>query len=400
MGESLVPLRDTEPSTAIKKALIAGDLSSLSTEDRVIYYHLKCKSLGLNPLSRPFAYLMLNGKLVLYALKDCKEQLRKIHGVSLKIISQRREGNLYLTHVQATDREGRTDEDMGYADLSKAKNGDDLGNAMLRSITKAKSRATLSICGLGILDESEVDSVPGANVDEESQQGLPAGDDTAVETIPGVKRSSRAEEAPAPSTSAADVSEEAQSREEAMRAIVTLLKHHFPEDRSQAMGVVRPAFGIDKWSAMKAKSVEDLRVGYERLLMVLEPHEDDVPEFAPPVPQDASPDVEATPIRDEPRSSPTDDVAAQEGQQRGASEPTSLDPDTGEPTQTGTALSGTYATPPQIAALKRMARQVGDDAAADVQDLLEQHPDGLDVTVYHLVHQRLTARKAATQETT
>ena len=35
-----------------------------------------------------------------------------------------------------------------------------LANAFLKSETKAKRRVTLSICGLGLLDESEVDSIP------------------------------------------------------------------------------------------------------------------------------------------------------------------------------------------------------------------------------------------------
>ncbi len=33
---------------------------------------------------------------------------------------------------------------------------------MMRAITKAKRRATLSICGLGLLDESELDGIPEA----------------------------------------------------------------------------------------------------------------------------------------------------------------------------------------------------------------------------------------------
>jgi hypothetical protein len=33
---------------------------------------------------------------------------------------------------------------------------------ILKAVTKAKRRVTLSICGLGFLDETEVDSIPGA----------------------------------------------------------------------------------------------------------------------------------------------------------------------------------------------------------------------------------------------
>ena len=40
--------------------------------------------------------------------------------------------------------------------------GDTLANALMKASTKAKRRATLSICGLGVLDESEIETIPGA----------------------------------------------------------------------------------------------------------------------------------------------------------------------------------------------------------------------------------------------
>jgi len=40
--------------------------------------------------------------------------------------------------------------------------GEARSNAMMKAETKAKRRVTLSICGLGMLDESETDSIPGA----------------------------------------------------------------------------------------------------------------------------------------------------------------------------------------------------------------------------------------------
>ena len=72
-----------------------------------------------------------------------------------------------------------------------------------------------------------------------------------------------------------------------------------------------------------------------------------------------------------------------------------------EPASTSDASAdGPYATPQQIAALKRLAQQVGDEAYADVQDMLEHHPEGLVLGVYEIVRQRLRARKAAKKEDT
>src|SRR5262245_42673186 len=45
-----------------EKVLIEGDLSQLSPADRVQYYIALCKSVGLNPLSKPFEYLKLEKK--------------------------------------------------------------------------------------------------------------------------------------------------------------------------------------------------------------------------------------------------------------------------------------------------------------------------------------------------
>jgi hypothetical protein len=59
---------------------------------------------------------------------------------------------------------------------------------------------------------------------------------------------------------------------------------------------------------------------------------------------------------------------------------------------------GPCATPQQITGLKRLAQHVGDDAYADVQDMLEHHREGLGLDVYEIVKQRLRARKAAKKE--
>ena len=66
-----------------------------------------------NPWTKPFEFLRLSGKLQLYARKDCTEQLRKLHGVSLKIVGRELVDGVYVVTSQATDRTGRTDESIG-----------------------------------------------------------------------------------------------------------------------------------------------------------------------------------------------------------------------------------------------------------------------------------------------
>lgn len=139
---------------AIETALVKGDLSLLTTEQRIIHVKNVCESLGINPLTRPFDYISYQGKLVLYANKDCASQLRKKDNVSLEVKSTVLTDNIYTVTVSA--RSGcRTDEEIGVLDVTGLK-GTALANAMMKTLTKAKRRATLSICGLGFPDESEV----------------------------------------------------------------------------------------------------------------------------------------------------------------------------------------------------------------------------------------------------
>ena len=151
-----------DPANAGKIAeqvFISGDLTPLKPEQRAHYYHLICESLGLNPLTKPFEYLQLNGKLVLYALRACTDQLRNIHGVSVTDLTATERDGVYVVKAHVRDSRGRIDVSTGAVTI-KGLAGDALGNALMKAETKAKRRATLSICGLGFLDESEIETIP------------------------------------------------------------------------------------------------------------------------------------------------------------------------------------------------------------------------------------------------
>lgn len=151
--------RPSVAATAIEQALIGGDLSKLTPGQRVSYYNSVCASLELNPLTKPFAYITLNGKLTLYALKDCTEQLRHKRTISVTIVAREVVEDCYIVTARATTPQGRQDESIGAVPLAGLK-GEARANAMMKAETKAKRRVTLSICGLGMLDETEVDSIP------------------------------------------------------------------------------------------------------------------------------------------------------------------------------------------------------------------------------------------------
>lgn len=170
------------PAELQEKVLMGGDLSKLTIPERLSYYKAVCESVGLNPLTRPFEYLVLDDRLVLYARKDCTDQLRELHGISIEIASRERVDDLFVVTARAKNMTERVDESIGAVPAVKEDgewkstqggkryfqgngtykplNLEARSNAMMKAETKAKRRVTLSICGLGVMDESELDGLP------------------------------------------------------------------------------------------------------------------------------------------------------------------------------------------------------------------------------------------------
>ncbi|HUX02301.1 MAG TPA: hypothetical protein VMY35_15155 [Phycisphaerae bacterium] len=144
-----------------EKIVINGDLAGLTSPERVEYYNFICVRVGVDPATRPFEFIKLNGKLVLYARRECTDQLRRLHGVSVTDLTGSVVSNMYVVTAKVTNAKGRTDIATGAVNI-RGLAGDALANAIMKTETKAKRRATLSICGLGMLDETEIDTLPDA----------------------------------------------------------------------------------------------------------------------------------------------------------------------------------------------------------------------------------------------
>lgn len=156
-------------SDIMEQVIIKGDLSQLSPSERVNYYRAVCDSIGLNPLTKPFEYIQLNGKLTLYARKDATDQLRKINSISIGKPDITFQDDLIIVAVAAHDAKGREDSDIGV--VKKTDMRGDVANALMKAVTKAKRRVTLSLCGLGWLDETEVETIPDARPVTVSETG-------------------------------------------------------------------------------------------------------------------------------------------------------------------------------------------------------------------------------------
>jgi hypothetical protein len=201
---------------AVEQAMLIGDLSQMTDQQRIAYYVAVCRSVGLNPLTKPFQALKGDdGKLSLYPDKGCAEQLRKLHRVSTKVLGRDFFDGLYVVTVQASTPDGRTEESQAVVPLMKAKgrwedyeyrgqqrrrfkaeidqDGQDVqiplspterATAMMRCETKAKRRVTLAITGLGLPEwDQEPDQAAHPMALSLRQPPPPAQADPLAETV-------------------------------------------------------------------------------------------------------------------------------------------------------------------------------------------------------------------------
>ena len=154
--------QDQQASIA-NQLILQGDLSKLSAGDKVRYYNGYCERMGLDPFTKPFDILRLNGKEVLYCTRSGTQQLNKLHKVSHLITSRdtNAEAGVYIVTSKASLPDGRCTESIGAVNIAGLK-GEAYANAIMKAETKAKRRATLDLLGLGVLDESEAESIPNA----------------------------------------------------------------------------------------------------------------------------------------------------------------------------------------------------------------------------------------------
>jgi hypothetical protein len=194
-GGATLPPATISGHDIMETVIAKGDLSKLTVEERNRYYSETCESLGLNPLTRPFEYITLNNQLRLYCRRDACDQLRRIHNVNVEIVKQEFDGGMFLVTVRATLPSGRFDSDMGVVSMSTGA-GEIRANSIMKAVTKAKRRVTLSIVGLGFLTEDEIEDITKAESKRgkmqtvtaaDKPQALPAGDaPSALEEPAGV----------------------------------------------------------------------------------------------------------------------------------------------------------------------------------------------------------------------
>ena len=146
--------------------LSTGAYSKLSKEDKIRYYNYRCKLVELDPMTMPFVEGKneKTGKTTLIPTKSLHSQLTAKHRITHEIKSRTTEGTVHTVVTRSTRGDtGVWTDEIGCVGVGGAA-GRDLSDKLMTAVTKAKNRATLYLCGLGMLDETELADMNAPNL--------------------------------------------------------------------------------------------------------------------------------------------------------------------------------------------------------------------------------------------
>lgn len=172
MDDKALVKADIPEGEDLLQLLFYGNIDNLKPEQKAKYLLALCKNMGISPWTKPFDIMVLNGKTVVYANKGAASQLRATRGITVEVLysGPLRMGKdqngmdlfnneIYSVEVKAIDKEGRCSYNIGVVSI-KQKAGEPLANEIMKCYTKATRRVVLDHVGLGIPDESEIDTLP------------------------------------------------------------------------------------------------------------------------------------------------------------------------------------------------------------------------------------------------
>ena len=255
---------------AMEMGMGMGDFSGFSPEDKLKYLAATCQSMGLNPLTLPIRIIKMDGRDVMYATAECAAQLRNIHNVSLQIIDRQASNGCYIVTVKATLPNGRSDESTGAVSLvypdkisewsggqrlfkthpkaGQPLTGIDYANAIKKAETQAKRRAAMSICGMGMLEESEI----------ESGSQLFSGSPTVISETPSA--GDRAKTLTAEIVGE-DPAERSSILESVKFALISLAPGETVTDKKRKADLLQEVFGVRSWAVVEKKTIDELNRG-------------------------------------------------------------------------------------------------------------------------------------------
>lgn len=161
-----------DATAALTHYLGTGDLSRLSGEQKAALYLDTCRSLDINPRTRPFDWIEFydpetkSKKLTLYPNKTCSDQLAYQHRIRVRVVEEKIVGTLFKVVVEGTMPNGRTETNVSYLDLTDRDGnqlrGQRLGNLFMKGHTKAKRRLIFGM--LGMMSPPDVEELQQARL--------------------------------------------------------------------------------------------------------------------------------------------------------------------------------------------------------------------------------------------
>ena len=192
-----------DAAIAMQRVSAAGrDTKALTHEERVATLSALSKALGLNPLTNPVQFLSLSGREVLYVTKQATDQIaarlrlnrETVAGPEVRDFGGTK---LVFCQVKVTAPDGRSEVSTATLPFT------DPVNVLMKCETKAKRRATLSLAGLGLLTEEEMETIPGA----QHSPTLPPLESIGIERSIGTRPTIPAPALPAPARWAVELTE-------------------------------------------------------------------------------------------------------------------------------------------------------------------------------------------------
>src|SRR5215467_13587952 len=133
-----------------------GDLSKFSPDERLRFAQLMCERRGVDVRDGVVQLIRSQGRVVLYWNSLFTDSQRAVLGITIESLTWDIFDNICVARCEMRAADGRRDVDIGAVSVEGLK-GVARENAIMKSLTKAKRRTTLSILGMG---SSESEDLP------------------------------------------------------------------------------------------------------------------------------------------------------------------------------------------------------------------------------------------------
>lgn len=153
-----------------------GACDTLKPAELEVYRRELCSKISVDPTLRPIEFIPTKNGLRPYLTKGAAELIRDARGISVTDITVTQANGMYIVACKLQDRSGRVDTDIGAVPV-----GSDPANALMKATTKAKRRATLSMCRLGsVVDEAHPSEYGGSREPQEAKANILLEDEATV----------------------------------------------------------------------------------------------------------------------------------------------------------------------------------------------------------------------------